>query len=439
MQASPTYNLHTRNIRLPLNRPICAHRRSSADKTPRRTRTSAQSLFSTGFWQTADIDDIRFTGSNLKTTTTFTCNNANELTSMTMTPGGTTTFTYDDWGRMTQKANGSFTADYAYRYGSMLYNVDSDFPGEGEVTYEYSASKQRRVRVANSQTTVYRWHRGRTPLCEDDGAGELTRLYLLDRAGHVDGNDPAASDYTIYVHDHLGSIRSYYDDSSEHVGSSEFAPFGSYFSATASQALTKSFGGIERESQSGAHLAFFRSYDSVTTRWMTRDPLSMIDGPNMYGYVRSNPIMRTDKYGLGDLIVAGNCTDLTGYSYVPESYHSRDGDTTLPVEAGETYDVDAVYGPNGAVKVPNNATCKLRCGDDGRPSALSCEPGNVPVAPAQPCNAVQDESKPKGDPDRYWFPPNPNIKKTDEDPEVQWRMPPLLGREPKTGNVHYDL
>ncbi|GMV95580.1 MAG: hypothetical protein AMXMBFR82_53580 [Candidatus Hydrogenedentota bacterium] len=44
-------------------------------------------MFSTGFWQTADIDDIRFTGSNLKTTTTFTYNNANELTSMTMTPG----------------------------------------------------------------------------------------------------------------------------------------------------------------------------------------------------------------------------------------------------------------------------------------------------------------------------------------------------------------
>ncbi|GMW03919.1 MAG: hypothetical protein AMXMBFR84_50530 [Candidatus Hydrogenedentota bacterium] len=84
MLASHTSNPHISNNRLPLNRPICAHRRSSADKTPHPSHTSAQSLFSTGFWQTADIDDVRFTGSNLKTTTT--CNNAKELTSMAMTP-----------------------------------------------------------------------------------------------------------------------------------------------------------------------------------------------------------------------------------------------------------------------------------------------------------------------------------------------------------------
>ena len=50
-------------------------------------------------------------------TTVFGYNTANELTSQTV--GGTTTsFTYDDWGRMATKAQGNYQAMYGYRFGN---------------------------------------------------------------------------------------------------------------------------------------------------------------------------------------------------------------------------------------------------------------------------------------------------------------------------------
>ena len=49
----------------------------------------------------------------------------------------TTTFAYDAWGRMTAKSDGTYSATYAYRYGNKLASVTSDFPSEGNATYQY--------------------------------------------------------------------------------------------------------------------------------------------------------------------------------------------------------------------------------------------------------------------------------------------------------------
>jgi hypothetical protein len=41
--------------------------------------------------------------------------------------------TYDDWGRLEERDDGTPTATYAYRYVSKFYSVTSDFPSEGNV------------------------------------------------------------------------------------------------------------------------------------------------------------------------------------------------------------------------------------------------------------------------------------------------------------------
>ena len=38
-------------------------------------------------------------------------------------------------------------------------------------------------------------------------------------------------------------------------------------------------------------------YSPPTSRWLTRDPLGMVDGPNLYGYVGDSPIHRLDVGG----------------------------------------------------------------------------------------------------------------------------------------------
>jgi RHS repeat-associated protein len=41
-----------------------------------------------------------------------------------------------------------------------------------------------------------------------------------------------------------------------------------------------------------------RDYDPILGRWLTPDPLGLIDGPNLYAYVKNNPLSYVDPYGL---------------------------------------------------------------------------------------------------------------------------------------------
>jgi RHS repeat-associated protein len=55
------------------------------------------------------------------------------------------------------------------------------------------------------------------------------------------------------------------------------------------------FTGFYRDSQTGLDYAPYRWYSPSQARWMTRDPLGMIDGPNVY--VRCTPIKNIDVMG----------------------------------------------------------------------------------------------------------------------------------------------
>ncbi|NLV46185.1 MAG: hypothetical protein GXY07_16985 [Candidatus Hydrogenedentes bacterium] len=42
----------------------------------------------------------------------------------------------------------------------------------------------------------------------------------------------------------------------------------------------------------------YRNYSPSMARWTTLDPAGMVDGPNMYAYVKGNPIYSSDILGL---------------------------------------------------------------------------------------------------------------------------------------------
>jgi RHS repeat-associated protein len=57
---------------------------------------------------------------------------------------------------------------------------------------------------------------------------------------------------------------------------------------------------LNEESGTGANLYFapYRYYNPQLARWMSRDPLGMVDGPNVYAYVKGMPVAYTDPLGL---------------------------------------------------------------------------------------------------------------------------------------------
>jgi len=88
------------------------------------------------------VDNIRIHNGSKSNTHTYTYNAGNELTAMTG-PNGTETYTYDDWGRQVSKSRGSYSASYEYRYGGMLYEVVTDYPGSFDVRFEYRGDRKR--------------------------------------------------------------------------------------------------------------------------------------------------------------------------------------------------------------------------------------------------------------------------------------------------------
>jgi RHS repeat-associated protein len=58
------------------------------------------------------------------------------------------------------------------------------------------------------------------------------------------------------------------------------------------------FAGMYYASDLGTYYTLNRFYNPTLARWTTRDPLGMVDGANVYGYVRQAPIRNSDFLGL---------------------------------------------------------------------------------------------------------------------------------------------
>jgi RHS repeat-associated protein len=51
------------------------------------------------------------------------------------------------------------------------------------------------------------------------------------------------------------------------------------------------------QSESGLHQNWMRDYDPTTGRYLEADPLGLVDGASVYGYVKQNPMRFTDPTG----------------------------------------------------------------------------------------------------------------------------------------------
>ena len=272
------------------------------------------------------VDDIVVFADDLSRQTTFGVNNANEMTAMT-DYNGAFSFGYDELGRMITKSRGGYSADYAWHLDDRLTQVDSDFPGEGLVDYNYGGDGNRRTRTQNSATTTYNWDAGYNVLSEENGSGALTRSYVGRSMAHIDGATPSSGTFAYYSHDHLLSTRGLYDGTKALTGDYEFTPYGDPYQFTAaSGATTHLFTGHDLDPMTGMYFAPYRYLASGAGRWASRDPLGVEEGPNTYLYVAGNPSNLYDETGLSFLDRWGNCVGRwTGQGAVPGAIGAAGG------------------------------------------------------------------------------------------------------------------
>ncbi|MFH1777024.1 MAG: RHS repeat-associated core domain-containing protein [Candidatus Omnitrophota bacterium] len=137
---------------------------------------------------------------------------------------------------------------------------------------------------------------------------------------------------------HLGNVTQLTDTSGNVVQTYDYDAFGNVVSETGS--LTNEYQYKTKETSPNTGLVYFgaRYFDPTIGRFITPDPLDMIDGPNMYLYCGNDPVNLLDEYGL---FWRSDPRWLIVYEAVKNSYkkwREENPCTELPPIPGKTMD-----------------------------------------------------------------------------------------------------
>ena len=193
---------------------------------------------------------------------------------------------YDANGNTVQIGNRYFDHNdlnrlWRYREGSLT------------VTYAHNAFGERQLKQQGSTTTRFVYN-GPNLLHEQVGTTKRDYIYL---AGEPVGLVKNGSLY--YIHnDHLGRPEVVTNASKSVVWNSQNNAFGNTPGVDLIGNLNVGFPGQYYDIESGTYYNYFRTYDPNTGRYLQSDPIGLDGGLNTYVYAISNPITRTDSFGL---------------------------------------------------------------------------------------------------------------------------------------------
>ena len=199
--------------------------------------------------------------------------------------------------------------------------------------------------------------------CQDGNEEHCPRAptTTIPGLGEVSGANPSTGTGSYYWLDHLGSTRGLFNASFTRVATYEYTPYGEMYLEDEDGASTnRRYTGHTYDAFTGHYYAPYRYYAPTIARWLKRDPLGMVDGPNLYGYVRGNPLARTDPMELG-LVSAHTCEVTRGNCQA----HSRQIWARMVQDAWQEFRIDELYitvlcvGLSGAITPVGGGLCHL--------------------------------------------------------------------------------
>ncbi len=122
----------------------------------------------------------------------------------------------------------------------------------------------------------------------------------IGHLAEVPGSNPATGAYRYYATDLIRSTRALFDQSKAQIAGYEYTPYGELYASSGSVSTTHRFTGHDWDATAGHYFAPYRYYRPDMARWLSPDPAGFVDGLNVYGYVRGNPVSRFDPSGLCD-------------------------------------------------------------------------------------------------------------------------------------------
>ncbi len=220
-------------------------------------------------------------------------------------------YAHDDRGNIRQMPH---LPELRWTFNDQLRGADLPAGAAFHVSYDASGQRARKTIVSSTgarEETLYvggveihrRWVGANLDFERQTlhVADANRRLALIETVTVESGAPVGASpSFTRYqLENHLGSSAVELGDTGEVISYEEYYSLGGTAYRSARTGLSKRyrFSGKERDDGTGLYYFGARYYASWIGRWISCDPRGMIDGPNLYTYVRNNPIRYSDPTG----------------------------------------------------------------------------------------------------------------------------------------------
>lgn len=254
------------------------------------------------------------------------------------------TYTYDDNSNLTSKGvvNLSNAAENTFRNfefspgtnkrsslqynanGNVIRNLGKDisltydafhdltktYSAVGSGFFQYGANDQRVLKTEGQRQTLYVHGVNDYPLLEyrKEANGSIQRRRLVYGINGMLASDEGNGDFTFYIKDHLGSVRL--------IGSDRhgYLAYGAHTSSTGTAHGNYTYTGQERDQELDLFNYRARMYDEEEGIFYATDPARQYHSP--YSYVGGNPISYVDPDGqLGVLAVFGTLLAQSAFTY----------------------------------------------------------------------------------------------------------------------------
>ncbi len=226
-------------------------------------------------------------------------------------------YTYDAAGNVTRmERDGGPTLDLVWNGQRQLLSVSTN--GVFAEGYAYDALGRRAATTTREGTTRHVYDDGWQVVADIDGEGNVLASYVwgegIDRLLAV--RIGVESYYPLT--DVQGTVWGYVDSSNAVVARWQYDVWGNVVDGEVSvpslATIRYRFQGREWSASTGLVNFRMRWYDSVTGRWLSKDPIGLSGGMNLYAAWRNTPLLLWDPYGLVDMNLFSRDDAISNYA-----------------------------------------------------------------------------------------------------------------------------
>ncbi|PTY02066.1 hypothetical protein DB346_10095 [Verrucomicrobia bacterium LW23] len=256
-------------------------------------------------------------------------------------------YAYDAKGNTISDGDRIYTWDALSQLIAINYITGPNAGGRTEFIYN---GKQERVAIIEKDSLGsiisdkrYIWLGATHPVEERNSSGSVIARFSQRGENLTNASSPDNKLY--YVRDHIGSIRMLVDENGIVRSAYAFDPFGNREKISGDLSTDHAYTGHLLHERSSLYLAKYRLFNSVSGSWLSRDRLGEFgaDGPNLYSYVRNNPLNLVDP--LGNQSETGSETHWSEGRKNSRDYLRLDSE--MPTGPGDANgDIHIHYGPN---------------------------------------------------------------------------------------------